>query len=223
VSPIGSGARSCPTGCKMLADGHIPEGELRRSRTDADVGATLADVLDRELTGYVVFEPQGSILLGDGERAVLTFESGVPVLAYHSESDAGGPDALDALAGGPFHADVYELPPATLEAAHRVEELRVGPTAPARRLADDEALVERTRAAAPDDRLTEAEGPSAVEAFLADAQRVETIREEARAEAQARAAEWGLTGQLEDEGGGMDGPGDGGTGTKRSGDDSGGT
>jgi hypothetical protein len=186
----------------MVVDGRIPEGELCRSRTDADVGETLASALNRELTGYVVFEPRGSILRGSDERAVLTFESGVPVLAYHPGSDAGGPDALDALAGGPFHADVYELPPATLEAPHRVEELRVDPTAPARRLAGDDALVERTRAVAPEDRLTEAEGPSAVEAFLADAERVETIREEARAEARARAAEWGLTGQLEDDSGG---------------------
>ncbi|WP_435184913.1 hypothetical protein [Halobellus sp. EA9] len=182
----------------MLADGHIPEGELRRSRTDADVGATLADVLDRELTGYVVFEPQGSILFGDGERAVLTFESGVPVLAYHPASDAGGPDALAALTGDLFHAELYELPAESLSAAHRVEELRVPPAAPARELAGDDALAERTRAAAPDDRL-DAERGSAVEAFLADADRIEAIREEARAEARSRADEWGLADQLDDE------------------------
>ncbi|MFB6092392.1 MAG: hypothetical protein ABEK02_05215 [Haloquadratum sp.] len=181
----------------MLADGRIPEGELCRSRTDADAGETLAAVLDRELTGYVVFEPQGSILFGDDERAVLTFEDGVPVLAYHPATDVGGDDALDALSGELFHADVYELPPAALAAAHRVEALRVAPTGPARRLADDEALVERTRRLAPDDRLAEVADPSAVEAFLADADRIQEIREEARAEAQARADEWGLTDQLD--------------------------
>jgi hypothetical protein len=182
----------------MLVDGHIPEGELRRSRTDADVGETLSDVLDRELTGYVVFEPQGSILLGDGERAVVTFEDGVPVLAYHPASDAGGDDALDALSGSLFHAAVYELPPEDLAAAHRVEELRVDPLAPARRLVGDGALVEQTREAAPDDRLTPEGETSAVEAFLADAESIEAIREEARAEAESRAAEWGLSEQLDD-------------------------
>lgn len=182
----------------MVADGHIPEGELCRSRTDADVGATLADVLDRRLTGYVVFEPQDSILFGDDERAVLTFESGVPVLAYYPASDAGGREALDALTGELFHAEMYELPAAALEAAHEVEDLRVGPTVPADALAGDETLVERTRAAAPDDRLVD-DGGSAVEAFLADADRIESIREEARAEAQARAAEWGLNDQLDGE------------------------
>jgi len=183
----------------MVADGHIPEGELCRSRTDADIGETLAGVLDRELTGYVVFEPQGSILFGNDERAVLTFEAGVPVLAYHSASDAGGHDALDALTGDLFHAEVYELAADALTAAHQVEELRVSPTAPADVLADDGALVDRTRDVAPEDRLADAAGTSAVEAFLADADRIDAIRDEARAEAQARAAEWGLADQLDDE------------------------
>ena len=105
----------------MVVDGHIPEGRLCRSRTDADVGETLAGVLDRELTGYVVFEPQGSILRGGDERAVLTFEEGVPVLAYHAPSDTGGTDALGALSGGLFHAESYELPADALADAHRVD------------------------------------------------------------------------------------------------------
>jgi len=181
----------------MVVDGQIPEGDLIRSRTDADVGDTLAGALDRELTGYVVFEPQGSILLGDDERAVLTFEAGVPVLAYHSASDTGGDNALDALSGSLFHAAMYELPPAALESAHRVEELAVAPTAPARRLADDAALADRTREVAPEDRLADERDTSTVEDFLADAERIEEIKAEARAEAQARADEWGLRGQLD--------------------------
>ena len=183
----------------MIADGHIPEGRLCRSRTDADVGETLAGALDRELTGYVVFEPQGSILRGGDERAVLTFEDGVPVLAYHVPSDAGGTDALAALSGGLFHADSYELPAAALEEAHRVDALEIPPTAPADRLADDDDLVERTREAAPDDRLDDGDDPGSVAAFLADADRIDAIREEARAEAEARAAEWGLADQLDRE------------------------
>ncbi|WP_336021765.1 hypothetical protein [Halobellus salinisoli] len=182
----------------MVVDGHIPEGELVRSRTDADVGDTLAGVLDRELTGYVVFEPQDSILLGDDERAVLTFDSGIPVLAYHPASDTGGDDALDALSGSLFHAALYELPPDALESAHTVEDLRVDPTAPARRLADDATLADRTREVAPEDRLVDERDASAVADFLADAERIEEIKTDARAEAQARAAEWGLRGQLDE-------------------------
>ena len=184
----------------MVANGHIPEGRLCRSRTDADVGETLAGVLDRRLTGYVVFEPQGSILRGGDERAVVTFEDGVPVLAYHAPSDAGGTDALAALPGGVFHAEWYELPADALAEAHRVDALEVPPTAPADRLADDDALAERTREAAPDDRLRGAETTDAVAAFLADEDRIEAIREEARAEAEERAAEWGLTDQLDGDG-----------------------
>ena len=173
----------------MVVDGHIPEGRLCRSRTDADVGETLAGVLDRGLTGYVVFEPQGSILRGGDERAVLTFEEGVPVLAYHAPSDTGGTDALEALSGGLFHAESYELP---------VDALEVPPTAPADRLADDDALAERTREAAPDDRVEDGADAGAVAEFLSDPDRIEAIRQEARAEAEERAAEWGLTDQLDD-------------------------
>lgn len=182
----------------MVANGHIPEGQLCRSRTDADVGETLAEVLDRDLTGYVVFEPQGSILRGDDERAVLTFEAGVPVLAYHAPSDAGGTDAIAALSGGLFHAESYELPAEALADAHRVEALRVPPTEPADRLTDDDALIERTREAAPDDRLEDGSDASAVAEFLDDPDRIDAIRQEARAEAEERAAEWGLTDQLDD-------------------------
>jgi hypothetical protein len=182
----------------MVANGHIPEGRLCRSRTDADVGETLAGVLDRELTGYVVFEPQGSILRGGDERAVLTFEDGVPVLAYHAPSDAGGTDALAALSGGLFHAESYELPADALADAHRVDALEVPPTAPAERLADDDSLVGRTREAAPDDRLRDGEDASAVAEFLSDPGRIAEIREEAREEAEERAAEWGLTDQLDE-------------------------
>jgi len=182
----------------MVANGHIPEGQLCRSRTDADVGETLAEALDRDLTGYVVFEPQGSILRGGDERAVLTFEAGVPVLAYYAPSDAGGTDAIAALSGGLFHAESYELPAEALADAHRVEALRVPPTAPADRLTDDDALIERTRAAAPDDRLEDGSDASAVAEFLADPDRIDAIRQEARAEAEERAAEWGLTDQLDD-------------------------
>jgi hypothetical protein len=178
----------------------IPEGDLRRSRVVADLGVTLRSALDRGLTGYVVVEPQDALLLDDGGRVVLTFEDGVPVLAYDPATDTGGDAALgDVDTAGPSRVEVYELPTDALASAHRSEDLRVPPAGPAERLASDSDLAARTREAAPADRLAEADGPSAVEEFLADADRIEEIREEARAEAAARADEWGLTDQLSEE------------------------
>ncbi len=72
---------------------------------------------------------------------------------------------------------------------------------PAERLAGDADLAARTRAAAPQARLTasseEADEPGAVEAFLADKAKIEAIQQQARAEATARAEEWGLTDHTE--------------------------
>jgi hypothetical protein len=181
-------------------DVDVPEGDLLRSRVVADFGVTLRSALDRGLTGYAVVEPQDALLLDDGGRVVVTFEEGVPVLAYDPTTDAGGSDALAAVdTAGPSRVEVYELPAAALAAAHRSEDLRVPPADPAERLASDPDLAARTREAAPADRLDAADGPSAVEEFLADADRIEEIREEARAEAAARADEWGLSEQLADE------------------------
>lgn len=73
------------------------------------------------------------------------------------------------------------------------------PGMPAERLAGDPALADRTRERAPEGRTGDAsaEGTGAVAAFLEDEQRIGRIREEARAEAQRRAREWGLDDQLE--------------------------
>lgn len=175
----------------------IPAGDLLRSRVVSDAGETLAAVLDRELTGYAVFEPQGSLLGGGDDATVLTFEEGIPVLAYDAATDRGGPDALDALdAAGPYRVELYELAAGDVAAAHRDETCRVPPARPADRVAADAELADRTRAAAPDHRR--ADERSSVEEFLADADRIDAIREEARREAQSRAAEWGLTDQLDD-------------------------
>ena len=178
----------------------IPRGELVRSRAAADPGEVLRTVLDRELTGYLVLEPAGTLLFDDDARGVLTFAEGVPVLAYceADDRDYGGGGALAALSTpGPCHADVFALPPSALAEAHAVDALRVGPGAPARELADDRALAERTRAAAPAERA-ETGDHDAVAAFLADEARVDAVREAAREEARARAAEWGLDDHLAD-------------------------
>jgi hypothetical protein len=174
----------------------LPRGTLRKSRVVTDPRDTLADVLDRELTGYVVFEPQESLLLDGDGRGVVTFRNGIPVLAYHTETDRGGPPALaDLAAPGPFHISMFELDSDDLEPIHDADELRVSPGMPAERLAGDPALADSTRRAAPDHR-TETDSrdseTSAVEAFLEDEDKIAAIQEQAREEAQQRAEEWGF-------------------------------
>lgn len=176
----------------------IPDGDLLRSRVVDDPGTTLATALERRLTGYAVLEPQDTVLLGDETRGVVTFEEGVPVLAYCTTTDRGGADALEDVARpGPYSVDLYELDRSALAAAHEADDLRVSPGLPAERLADDRDLVTRTRDAAPDDRLG-SDDTDAVESFLDDEAQIEAIREQAREEARTRAEEWGLTDALEE-------------------------
>lgn len=179
----------------------LPEGNLVRSRVVDDPGVALETVLADELTGYAVFEPQDALLFDDGHRGVVTFEDGVPVLAYDAASDRGGTDALADLAvPGPYRVEVYELPAADLDVAHDTPELQVPPGVPAEELAADADLAERSREAAPTERRGgDDAGGSAVEAFLADTEKIEAIREEARREAHERAEEWGLRDHLDED------------------------
>ena len=184
----------------------LPRGRLDRSRVVTDPRDTLADVLDRELTGYAVFESQETLLLDGEGRGVITFTDGVPVLTYHTGTDRGGPPALADLAvPGPYHVSLYTLAPADLESAHEAQDLRVPPGMPAERLGGDPALADSTRRAAPDRRLPSADrdtaaadaedGPteqSAVEAFLDDSEKIEAIKQQARSEARERAQQWEL-------------------------------
>jgi len=176
----------------------LPQGRLRKSRVVTDPREPLAELLDRGVTGYAVFEPQDSLLLDADGRGVVTFNDGVPVVAYHTGTDRGGPPALADLAvPGPYHISVYELDGTDLATVHEVDELRVPPGMPAERLAGDPALADSTRRAAPAERPTGAETESgdehgAVEAFLDDEEKIAAIQEQARQEAKQRAAEWGL-------------------------------
>jgi len=178
----------------------LPRGDLVRSRVVDDPGDPLSTALDRSLDGYLVLRPQRALLLDGDAAGVVTVAEGVPVLAYEERSDAGGRAALERVAGpGPYRADCYRVDRAALAAVHDRDDgrLAVTPGAPADLLAGDPALVERTRERAPAERLDAAEDPDAVAAFLADEDRIEAIRERARAEAEARAAEWGLADQLD--------------------------
>ncbi|WP_411967961.1 hypothetical protein [Haloferax sp. YSSS75] len=178
----------------------IPRGALRRSRVVDDPGDVLRTVLDEELTGYVVFEPQDALLLGEATRGIVTFEDGVPVLAYDTERDCGGQAGLEGFAvTGPNRVSVHVVDADALSEAHETDEFRIPPGEPARVLAGDERLATETAEVAPESRREAGRSQSAVEAFLANEDAIEEIRSEAREEARARAAEWGLDDVLEDD------------------------
>lgn len=176
----------------------LPRGRLQRRRVVSDVATPLANALDAELTGYARLESQDALLLSADGVGVLTFEAGIPVVAYHTGTDAGGPAALaDIAVSGPYRIELFELDAETLEDVHAAEDLTVPPGMPARRLAGDPALAERTRERAPAAARTReadstTDAPGAVEAFLADQAKIEAIQQRAREEAERRAVEWDL-------------------------------
>jgi hypothetical protein len=165
----------------------IPEGDLLRSRVVTDLAAVLEDALDRRLDGYAVVEPRDALLADTDDSGVVTFEDGVPTLAYHVGSDRGGPPALAAIGAGPYRLELYALDAADLAAAHDSDDLRVPPGMVAERLAGAPDLADRTRRAAGTDHES---GRGALDAFLDDEAAIEELRENARAEAEARAEEW---------------------------------
>jgi hypothetical protein len=177
--------------------GRLPPGELVASRVHADAGELLEAALDRRLTGYARIEPREA-LLGGGDRGVLAFEEGVPILAYHPDSGAGGATAIGTLAiPGPCRAELHAVEPDRLPDPAADPELSVSPGLPAERLAGDRRLAERTRRLAPDREHTAESADSAVEAFLQDEERIEAIRERAREEATRRAEKWGFESAVE--------------------------
>lgn len=174
----------------------LPRGDLVRSRVVSEPATALAAALDRELTGYAVLEPQDTLLLDSDASGVLTFEDGVPVLAYHTGTDRGGPDALADLAEpGPYRAVMYALDREALQAVHDTPELTVPPGMPAERLAGDPELADRTRDVAPDARLGAGDGDP-VASFLDDEEKIRAIQQQAREEAERRAEQWGLDHEL---------------------------
>jgi len=174
------------------------DGRLVHSRVVSDPGRALETALDRRLTGYAVLEPQETLLLGATGRGLLALRDGLPQLAYYTGTGRGGPEALADLAEpGPYSVELYELDAERLPDADARPDRRVSPVMPAERLAGDPELAARVRALAPDDAPTGDGRPSAVEAFLADEEKIAAIRAQARDEARTRAEEWGLADELE--------------------------
>jgi hypothetical protein len=175
----------------------LPQGRLVRKRVVTDVGTVLATALDEHLTGYARLESQDALLLGADGVGILTFEAGIPTVAYHTGTDSAGPDALaDIAVAGPHRLELYELPASELADIHDTDSLRLPPELPAERLAGNPTLAERTLSAAPSDRPGEqgdsADGAGAVEAFLDDEETIAAIQSRASDQAQQRADEWNL-------------------------------
>ncbi len=165
----------------------IPDGELLRSRVVTSLSTSLEDIFERQLDGYVILS---SPLGVDDEHGVITFETGVPTLVYHTGTDRGGPPAIADLGTPPFHVELYALDADALELPHRNETLSIPPGAIAERLADDPDLAGRIRSAAGDADSTEHDD---IASFLDDEAAVENIRDAAREDALERADEWGFS------------------------------
>ncbi|WP_340099963.1 hypothetical protein [Salinibaculum salinum] len=175
----------------------LPRGQLVRQRVVSDVGTVLSTALENALTGYARLESQDALLLDADGTGVLTFEKGIPVVAYHTSTDSAGADALaDIAVAGPYRLELYELDSEALTEIHTNEQLQLSPELPAERLAGDPELAERTLAVIPDEHAVEREEPgtgdSAVEAFLDDEAKIASIQERARDQARERAKEWGF-------------------------------
>lgn len=175
----------------------LPRGELLRSRVVPSPRALLEDALDRRLTGYAAITPGDALLLDGRGRGLLTFEDGVPVVAYHERTGRGGEPALADLARAPWRVELIGCERSELGDTHGVEAWRVPPGVPAERVAGVPELAERTRHLAPDGRTDPAaSAPDTVAAFLEDTERIERIKAEARTEAEQRARKWGLGDQV---------------------------
>jgi hypothetical protein len=171
----------------------VPGGQPTFDRVVTGLDEPLGAALDRSLSGYAEVVPQAALLLDASGSGVLWFENGVPTHATHTGTGATGADVLAELAAtGPYRVRLVSVSPETL-VANRPANATLPPDAPAERLAGDESLAARTReragvssAPATDDSL------DAVEAFLADDEKIRAIRDQARAEAKRKADEWGF-------------------------------
>jgi hypothetical protein len=173
---------------------NVPEGNLIRRRVVTDFATPLSNALETSLTGYARLEPGDALLLDADDVGVITFEAGVPVVAYHAGTDTTGPAAISDIAVANIsRVELYELDSELLAGIHDQQADRVPPGLPAEQLAGDSDLVERTRERAPASRCSEDDDSlAAVETFLENDERIDEIQQRARSQATDRADEWGF-------------------------------
>jgi len=179
----------------------LPHGEVVAARVADDHGVALRTAHEERLTGYLVLEPSATLLLDEDGAGVLTLAEGVPVLASHSGTERGGADALADLAGpGPVKVQRRAVDASALECVHDADgadALAVAPGEPARVLTGDRELAAAARERAPPDHPGRDATADPLESFLADDDRIASLREDAREEAKRRADEWGFADELD--------------------------
>lgn len=166
-----------------------PDGRARFDRVVMSVADPLREALETELVGYGEIVPQAGLLGDEAGHCVLWFDKGVPTRAHHTGTGRTGSEALaDIAETGPYRVRLVEL--------SDPEQLRTGdlaPATPAEQVLGDAELASRTRAVAdPPDSPGPGDELDAVEAFLADEDKIEAIQKRAAMEARQRADEWGL-------------------------------
>lgn len=175
----------------------LPAGQPCFDRVVMAVDEPLVEALNRELTGYGVIVPQAG-LLGEGTgKGVLWFDGGIPCGARHTGTGRTDSEALaDIAETGPYQVRLVE---AELPESVR-ERDSLAPGGPAERVAGDPELAERTRQASTGDTVEDPDAElDAVEAFLADEEKIAAIQEQAASEARKRAEEWGFEAATEPE------------------------
>ncbi len=166
-----------------------PDGHTRFDRVVMSVGDLLREALDVSLRGYGEIVPQAGLLGDEAGCCVIWFEAGVPQRAHHTGTGRVGSEALaDIAETGPYRVQLVEI-----DGTEPVKQGDLDPTAPAEQVVGDTALADRTaRAAGGTDSSDPGDDLDAVEAFLADEDKIEAIQKRAAMEARRRAEEWGL-------------------------------
>jgi hypothetical protein len=166
-----------------------PAGQARFDRVVMSVADPLWEALETELVGYGEIVPQAGLLGDEAGHCVLWFDHGVPVRAHHTGTGRTDSEALaDIAETGPYRVRLVELAdPDQLQTGD------LAPTAPAEQVIGDAELASQTRAVADtSDPAEPGDELDAVEAFLADEDKIEAIQKRAAMEARQRADEWGI-------------------------------
>ena len=166
----------------------VPEGQPTFDRVVMSVGEPLREALETDLLGYAEIVPQAGLLGDAAGRCRLWFDDGVPVGATHTGTGRTDAAALaDIAETGPYRVRLVAI-----EDPAQIQSGSLPPGAPAEQVVGDEGLAERTRERADGEGDQDGADLDAVEAFLADEEKIEAIKQRAAMEARERAAEWDL-------------------------------
>lgn len=172
-----------------------PAGQTRFDRVVMSLSDPLWEALETTLVGYGEIVPQAGLLGDEAGQCLLWFDRGVPVGATHTGTGRTDSEALaDIAETGPYRVRLVEIAD-----RDQIHEGTLSPAAPAEQVVGDPELARQTRAVTDDpEPAAFGEELDAVEAFLADEEKIEAIQERATLEAQKRAEEWGFELGVED-------------------------